>query len=423
MSFSISQLLKATQLTGKERLMDATRLIQRALGATPAGSESRDRAATANAGQQSERTGDVVDVPYREVSAPPANDPDFQAAFDPVIERQEAPPEPSDPLVMPEPPAIPTEMPEAPPGKTRPASFRAASFAFGDTRYAYRLYLPPGMERERDASYTAPPALVVLLHGCKQDAADFAKGTAMNALAAERNCLVLYPEQLTKANQMRCWNWFEPGHQSRDAGEPAMIAALTQQVVDKYAVDRARVYVAGLSAGGAMAALVANLYPELFAAAGVHSGLPAGAANTVMGAFSAMRSGAGGSATSRPAARPTPVIVFHGSADKTVNPANGDQIREAALGAFAASQVVLTESQVDDALPAGSSASSGRRVIRSVFSDADGTPYVEHWSVAAGPHAWSGGHGAGSYTDPDGPDASRAMLDFFMKHRLNPVAG
>ena len=309
----------------------------------------------------------------------------------------------------PAPGAMPT-LPQALPA--HPASFTGQVFPFSGDHYAYRLYVP-GTDY---AAIPSPLPLLVLLHGCKQDAADFAQGTAMNALAEQRKCLVLYPEQLSSSNSLRCWNWFEPAHQLRDAGEPAMIAALTRQVLEQHRGDRDRVYIAGLSAGGAMAALVAGLYPDLYTALGVHSGLPPGAASDVLSAFGAMRRGArrGDAPEAKDAVMPT--IVFHGSADKTVHPDNGDQVADAALAALGATGLALEKTQRTQAGAPGGDG-SGRSAVRTVYSAADGKSHVEHWAIGAGPHAWSGGDAAGSFTDPKGPSASQAMLDFLLQHR------
>ena len=387
-----------------------------------------------------------MDVPFRDLPREPSNDRHFQ----PVPDEMEVPPvapvtvtareaftdagaapEAFAPAPGVEPDGGPALTPAPSPAKPRPASFRADRFSFAGTEYAYRLYLPPGLPATASSAAAepstvaekagSPRALIVLLHGCKQDAADFAKGTDMNTLAAIDNCLVLYPEQLTKANSMRCWNWFDPAHQSRESGEPGMIAALTRKVIAQHDVDASRVYVAGLSAGGAMAAVLASEYPDLFAAAGIHSGLPRGAAKDVISAFSAMRSGPASRGAALKAAKdsgpmPVPVIVFHGSADKTVNPDNGGHIVDAALQAFAASSMPLSETRID--LPdADGERIPGRGGQRSVFRAADGRAYVESWEIDAGPHAWSGGDAGGSYTDPDGPSASAAMLAFFLQHR------
>lgn len=292
----------------------------------------------------------------------------------------------------------------------RPASFTEHVFNFGDYIYSYRLYLPSAADSEA----VPPLPLLVLLHGCQQDAADFALGTAMNTLAEQKKCIVLYPEQSSKANSMRCWNWFEPAHQDKGAGEPGMIAALTRQVIRRHNADTARVYIAGLSAGGAMAAVVAGLYPKLFAALGVHSGIPAGAAGDVISAFGAMRRGARRDALASEPGDAMPTIVFHGSADKTVHPDNGDQIADAALAGLGAAGMALEKIQQTEE----SAVSTGERrnALRTIYGTADGKPWVEHWSVESGPHAWSGGSEAGSFTDPLGPGASLAMLEFFLQH-------
>lgn len=306
--------------------------------------------------------------------------------------------------------------------KSRRAVFNRQVFAFEGERYGFNLYVPAAT----DASAAMP--MVVMLHGCQQDAPDFARGTAMNECAARVPCVVLYPEQLASANQMRCWNWFDLAHQGRHAGEPAMLAALTRQVAARYPVDPRRIYIAGLSAGGAMAAIVAAHNPDLFAAVGVHSGLPPGAAHDVMSAFSAMRHGGrrggGNGAGSRKEDEPEeageqdglmPTIVFHGSADRTVHPDNGDQIVQAAVAAVDAAGLPLAREEIPQAVPAATG--ELRNTFRTVYRAPNGRSYVEYWSVEAGPHAWSGGSEAGSFTDPHGPPASQAMLDFFLQHR------
>ena len=240
-----------------------------------------------------------------------------------------------------------------------------------------------------------------MLHGCTQDPDDFAAGTAMNEAAQAKGFYVLYPAQSRQANPHGCWNWFKHSHQQRGRGEPALLAGMTQEVMDRHAIDPRRVYVAGLSAGGAMAAILGATYPDLYAAVGVHSGLAAGAATDLPTAMAAMRGGG----TGRGAAHGVPTIVFHGDADATVHPANGDQVIAACAGTEAA---VATHQVRGD---------SGRASTRRVHTDpSDGRVLGEHWLVHGAAHAWSGGNAQGSYTDSSGPDATAEMLRFFFEH-------
>lgn len=284
-------------------------------------------------------------------------------------------------------------------GGTPPAA-AALTGKFLDRSYSgpagsidYKLYVP------RNATADAP--LVVMLHGCTQSPEDFAIGTRMNARADARGVLVAYPAQTHRANPQKCWNWFAPGHQARDKGEPALIAGLTREIIGGYGVDPARVFVAGLSAGGAAAAVMAEAYPDLFAAAGIHSGLACGTARDVSSAMQAMQRGTGATGS---AARPVPTITFHGDRDSTVHEANAGEVVARAAGAAGALRTV-TES--------GTSA-GGRRYTRAVSRDAAGRAVIERWTVHGGGHAWFGGDAAGSFTDPTGPDASAEMLRFFL---------
>ena len=265
----------------------------------------------------------------------------------------------------------------------------------------YKLYIP--------ASYHGQPVpLVVMLHGCTQSPDDFAAGTRMNEAAETTPCLVAYPEQLTSANQQRCWNWFNNADQKRGTGEPALIAGITRAIMQEYCIDPARVYVAGLSAGGAAAAIMGATYPELYAAIGVHSGLPYGAASDMPSAFAAMRS-ANPASKPLPAATSLPAIVFHGSRDTTVHPGNANVV----ISQSAAARDLRITTQ-DGRVP------HGHTWRRTTHTTADGHPVLEQWTVRGAGHAWSGGNAAGSYTDPKGPDATAEMLRFFMEHPRRP---
>jgi poly(hydroxyalkanoate) depolymerase family esterase len=248
------------------------------------------------------------------------------------------------------------------------------------------------------AAGTGPRPLVVMLHGGTQTAADFAAATRMSGLAEEHGFLVAYPEQVTSANQMRYWNWFEPGDQHRGAGEPAVLTGIVGEIAAAHAVDRDRVYVAGFSAGAAMAAVLGAAYPDVFAAVGVHSGVPYGCAHDVASAFTAMR----GVPSVRPLRHPLPVIAFHGDADQTVAAENATRLVEQFTGGPA---------QGDTVVERGPGRPATRTLVRR-----DGVVAGERWMVHGSGHAWSGGVAGGSYTDPAGPDASAEMVRFFAGH-------
>ena len=277
------------------------------------------------------------------------------------------------------------------------AQFLPLLYASAHGTRSYRLYVPAHRP-------DGPMPLVVMLHGCTQTPEDFAIGTGMNLLAEEYGCVVAYPGQPKGANAQKCWNWFRPEDQERDAGEPALIAGLTQEIQRNYPVDRARIYVAGLSAGGAAAVILGAAYPEIYAAVGVHSGLPSGGARDVVSAFAAMRSGTSGAAHG--SARPT--IVFHGLNDSTVHPGNGAAILAQALPAMPGLRSTTWQGSVP----------GGQAYSVTAHHDADGRSMAEHWQIDGAGHAWSGGRTGGSYTDPKGPDASRQMLRFFLQHSL-----
>jgi poly(hydroxyalkanoate) depolymerase family esterase len=281
--------------------------------------------------------------------------------------------------------------------------FVAGSYSSEAGSRAYKLYIPSGYHGQ------AIP-LIVMLHGCTQSPDDFAAGTRMNTLAEERTCFVVYPAQAASANASKCWNWFSPGDQMRGQGEPSLIAGITRQVMRDFAVDPQRVYVAGLSAGAAAAAIMGATYPDLYAAIGVHSGLACGAARDLPSAFAAMRgemTAQRDSSSGRKEGRSiAPTIVFHGDRDTTVHPRNGDQVIEQS-GTAMALQTTVQRGRVP----------GGHAYSRFIHSDASGRAILEQWVVHGAGHAWSGGGPAGSYTDPHGPDATREMLRFFLEHR------
>lgn len=300
--------------------------------------------------------------------------------------------------------------PGQPPGKASdPAGqaerFVAATHASGRASIDYKLYIPPG-------DSTSPRPLLLMLHGCTQNPDDFAAGTRMNELAREHGWLVLYPAQSQKANPQRCWNWFKHNHQQRGRGEPALLSGLVHSVMQTHRVDPNRVHVAGLSAGGAMAAILGQAYPELFASVGVHSGLPCGVATDVTGALALMRDGQGMPAARHAApvaAAAVPTIVFHGTRDTTVHPLNGERVLTAAL-------------QGQHSVPGTEQGrAGGRSYTRTVHVAPDGRTLAELWLIDGAGHAWSGGSPRGSYADAQGPDAAGQMLRFFTAHPRSPA--
>jgi poly(hydroxyalkanoate) depolymerase family esterase len=314
---------------------------------------------------------------------------------------------------MPNMPNMPNMPAQASHGRTRaseaPGQVISGSFNAPAGTRGYRLYVPT-------APSEGPRPLVVMLHGCQQDPDDFAAGTRMDLLAEEHGCLVLYPEQSRSANGSNCWNWFEPGHQAREGGEPSIIAGMTREVLRTHGADPSRVYVAGLSAGGAMAAILGAAYPELYAAIGVHSGLPVGSAHDLMSALNAMkRAATGGKRSGAALQRTAPAIVFHGDQDATVHPSNG----QAVLRQFAPVGTNAPLREVEERGQDG----AGRAYTRTQMLDRDGKTMAEHWNVHGAGHAWAGGSASGSYTDPTGPDASSAMLRFFFSQPMQQPRG
>jgi poly(hydroxyalkanoate) depolymerase family esterase len=287
------------------------------------------------------------------------------------------------------------------------AHWLAKSYSDQAGSRAYKLYVPSFYHGQ------ALP-LIVMLHGCTQSPDDFAAGTRMNSLGEEHTCLIAYPAQAASANSSKCWNWFSPRDQQRGQGEPSLIAGITREIIHDYSVDRQRVYAAGLSAGAAAAVIMGMAYPDIYAAIGVHSGLACGAAHDLPSALAAMRQGdaaalrrSSGKTKSDALRRMVPTIVFHGDQDTTVNPCNGDQVVAQSRAAAATGlQRTVQQGRV----------AGGHGYSRTLYADADGHTIIEQWVVHGAGHAWSGGSSVGSFTDPQGPDASREMLRFFLEN-------
>ncbi len=279
-----------------------------------------------------------------------------------------------------------------------PASARSGAFTDHNIRTdagtrRYKLYVPA-------AATGREMPLLVMLHGCKQSPDDFAAGTRMNALADQHSFLVAYPEQSASANPQKCWNWFNPEDQQRGAGEPSLIAGLTRQIIADYPVATSRVVVAGLSAGGAAASVMAVTYPDIFAGVGVHSGLACGAARDLPSALAVMRSGGTGVAT----LRPIPSIVFHGDNDSVVNAENANRVIAQFQGPRSLKKAVTCGESAD-----------GTKYTRTAHRDGVGRVVLEQWLIHGAAHAWSGGSSTGSYSSPKGPDASSEMVRFFFQ--------
>jgi len=387
---------EATRLTHAGQLTEATALLQRML--------------------RGERAPDATSRIPRRAALPVREPPTIDAKAIDIVEMdsthpaqaQSAPPRRLQPLfdrakdgswlgmrgVRRSPPATPDIVPEG-------AKLIEAGYSNPAGSRTYKLFVPSGYEGK-------PIPLVVMLHGCTQSPDDFAAGTRMNFIAEEQTCFVVYPAQRSDANQSKCWNWFRTADQQRGGGEPSLIAGITHQVMRDYSIDAKRVYVAGLSAGAAAAAIMGATYNDLYAAVGIHSGLACGAANDMPSAFAAMRQGGRADRRIISANGPhVPAIIFHGDRDTTVHPNNSGQVLEQALGTTS-TQKTVHRGQIP----------GGHEYTRTTHTDAGGREILEHWNIHGAAHAWSGGSPAGSYTDPRGPDATREMLRFFLGHSL-----
>lgn len=285
------------------------------------------------------------------------------------------------------------------------ASFTTDRFASAAGSREYMTYVPASGDK-------GIQGMIVMLHGCTQTHADFARGTGMNALAEQHRLVIVYPQQARGDNAQSCWNWFSIGDQRRGRGEPEIIAQMALDVAARHEVPKDRIFVAGLSAGAAMAVILGQTHPEVFAAVGAHSGLPFGIAKDLPSAFAAMAGTGASEGTNRKDARPTPTIVFHGSADSTVHPVNGDRIKADTLAA-GPEQTMIDNTK---------GKSGTRSFVKETTALPDGRVLSEHWVIDGLGHAWSGGKPGGSYADPQGPDASAEMVRFFLDQPARPAA-
>ncbi|MGD0937410.1 MAG: PHB depolymerase family esterase [Streptosporangiaceae bacterium] len=417
----MTAMAEATRLTRQGRLAEATALIQQTLTSSAAARRAPDAPRA-----------EEPDAPRAELpDAPRAEQPDAPRAEEETGGAGVRYPDP--PLARPREGTQPMMIPRgwtrrlrafrglgtsdaglAPPHAAPPSvaagRFDAGSYTNAAGTRRYRLYVPTG--------YTGDPLpLVVMLHGGTQDAVTFAAATGMNDLAERDTFLVAYPEQPRSANPGQYWNWFTPRHQSRDAGEPSLIAGITGQVMDDYAVDASRVYVAGFSAGGAMAAVMAAAYPDLYAAAGVHSGLAYAAADNLRSAYAAMKHGP--KPRSRPPAPTLPLIVFHGDRDAIVAPDNAADLIDDAVAGSTDLQLGTTDlplGRPPTGVTSRGQVPGGHAYTRICYASPGGGILAERWSIHQSGHSWSGGVPHESYTDPRGPDASEEFIRFFNEH-------
>jgi poly(hydroxyalkanoate) depolymerase family esterase len=407
------EMMEVMRLMGEGRLAEATALIQRSL--SQQGSNSADMRAQfvdlvkqlqARSGAAIPSEEEIIDVEVSETNEPA---PAGAGVAQGVPKRPFTPPNLeslrglADFLKTPAARGQPLRKISADMIAPAMGKWIAGTFTGPTGTRAYNLYIPSGYQGQ-------PLPLVVMLHGCTQTSEDFAAGTRMNFLAETEGLLVAYPEQAAGANHSRCWNWYQPTDQQRDRGEPSLIAGITRQVMTEYHVAGGQVCIAGLSAGGAMAAVLATAYPDLYSVVGVHSGLVPGSAHDLPSALQAMQKG-GQKAGSPAVSRTIPLILFQGDQDSTVHPSNADEFIRQWFAAPNQPQVAVRQGQVP----------GGRNYTCAIYYDTGGQALVERWTIHGAGHAWSGGNRNGSYTDPTGPDASQELIRFFRERLQREV--
>jgi poly(hydroxyalkanoate) depolymerase family esterase len=285
----------------------------------------------------------------------------------------------------------------------------------------YKLFVSSAYRKEKSVP------LVVMLHGCTQKVEELAAISGINELADKNNFLVAYPEQSVAANPLKCWNWFDPKHQSRDAGEPSLIAAVIQDIRTSYNIDEKRMYVVGISAGGAMAVVMGTAYPELFAGLGVIAGTEYKAALNVQDGLTAMKQGgpdpnqqgllAFQAIQKSPVGTKTrlPLIVFQGTKDPYLSPVNTDQL----ITQWAQTHDYLDDGKDNDSVSIRSAKEKkvdvpgGYSLTKSSYSDSQGHLLLEKWIVEGLGHAWPGSSVANPFADAKGPNATEEMWRFF----------
>ena len=420
---------KATQLTRAQNVMEATRVIQRALSGqghalspdeqSPESLGLIERKAnlaeSSGEFQQPRHDAGIASTGLRDTAAEREPPPPMRRPLGEVLKllREANLPSLGPGSFMKSRVAPPVPIPEG-------AAFLTRTFTCEAGSRDYKVYVPsPAASHAASHAASRKRPLIVMLHGCTQNPDDFAVGTGMNRLADEHGFIVAYPRQPASANRSACWNWFNLKDQMRDVGEPAIIAGMTRTIMAEFDIDAERVFVAGLSAGGAMAAVMSATYPDLYAAAGIHSGLAYGSATDLPSAYAAMGGNSSPVATEQRQRKGYPksangrvrTIVFHGASDQRVHSSNAEMIvAEARAGLKGFTQ------ETQQGCSAG-----GLAYTRTVITDASGAPQVEHWTIQGLGHAWSGGSPDGSYTDRHGPDASREMLRFFLASPTLPT--